>query len=97
MRRRTLVVLHGSVDRATLHARFEAILVEGGDVAVCCVLPAGRDGLDDALRVQREVTSALRACVPQHAENVAVLVVSETDALGVDECARAWGATEVVR
>ncbi len=97
MRRRTLVVLRGSIDRATLRARYAAVLVEGGDVAVCCVLPAGHDGLDDALRAQREVTSALRACIPQRAEDVAVLVVSEADELGVEECARAWGATEVVR
>jgi hypothetical protein len=95
---RLLVVLSGPIDPEVVRRQCEAgaaTVTEPYEMAVCHVLPAGHDGLAESLRAQRSITAALRKVIGPRAENVPVLVASQREGDGVDECARAWGATLV--
>ena len=59
-------------------------------------LAEGDAGLAAGLRAQRELTTRLRDAVGELAERVAVLVAWDQDGYRVEDCARDWGATEVL-
>lgn len=94
--RRILIVLEEGLDRETLRQRCTVAGALAHEVAVCLVLPRELAGLADVLRAQRELTRALRAALGESAEGVAVLVASDNDGYRVEDCAREWGATEVL-
>lgn len=93
--RRILIVLAGPPDGETLRNRCPSSDFDAVELAVCCVLPAGRTGLSEGLLAQRELTSALRGVLGEVAERVTVLVAWDEDGYRVEDCARDWGATEV--
>jgi hypothetical protein len=95
-----LVVLTGELDPRAMARRCEALPAptpEEVELAIVYELPPGRDGLTDSLTAQRVVTKALRAARGVAAEQVAVFVACERAGETLDDCASAWGATEVVR
>jgi hypothetical protein len=92
---RILVVLRGPIDIGAVRRRCALDVTGPYEMAVCHVLPAGHDGIRDGLHAQKEITAALRVVLGGRAENVAVLVASERQGEGVDECAKEWGATLV--
>jgi hypothetical protein len=92
---RILVVLRGPIDAGTVRRRCTFDVEGPYEMAVCHVLPQGSDGIRDGLRAQQEITAALRVAMGRRAESVAVLVASEREGDGVDDCAREWGATLV--
>jgi len=49
------------------------------------------------LLAQRRITAALRRTLDGSAEKIPVFVVSGERGDDIDDCARAWGATEVER
>lgn len=98
---RILVVLRGPVNadvlgrRCSLEALEELHANEPYELAICLVLPEGRDGILDSVQAQREITAALRVVLGSRAETVAVLVASDRKDYDADACAREWGATVV--
>ncbi|HUS69001.1 MAG TPA: hypothetical protein VMZ28_30905 [Kofleriaceae bacterium] len=62
----------------------------------CCFVHEADDGGRDHLGLQQRMTTDLRAVLGAGAEGVAIFVVSGRAGDGVDDCAAAWGATEVV-
>ncbi|HEX6277248.1 MAG TPA: hypothetical protein VFZ53_29605 [Polyangiaceae bacterium] len=92
---RVLVVLaEPDVSRAT-RERCSALLAEGREVAVCHVLNSSSKGLQAHLEAQRKITAALRRALEGGAENIPVFVITGEVGDGVEDCARAWGATDV--
>jgi hypothetical protein len=92
---RILVVFRGPIDAGTVRRRC-TLEVEGPyEMAVCQVLSPGSDSIRDGIRAQQEITAALRVTMADRAESIAVLVASERQGDGVDDCAREWGATLV--
>lgn len=75
-------------------SRCSTLVAEGADVAVCYVTPSAKV-LAGMLEAQRTMTAALRRALDGSAEKIAVFVVSGEAGDGVEECARAWGATVV--
>jgi hypothetical protein len=92
---RLLVVIRGSIRLEAVKTQWQAACEEACELAFCYVLPAGRDGFLDAVRAQRAVTTALRQTCGAEAEKVAVFAACERDGERVEDCASAWGATEV--
>ena len=91
---RTLVVLSDPIVAETIRERCSALIADGHEVAVCYVL-ASQPGLRASLDAQRRITVELRHALETSAETIPVFVVSGLDGDGVDDCARAWGATDV--
>jgi hypothetical protein len=91
---RTLVVLCDPIEANAIRERCSALIEAGQEVALCYVLPAGF-GLHASLEVQRRITSELREALESSAEAIPVFVVSGAHGDSVDDCARAWGATDV--
>jgi hypothetical protein len=98
---RILVVLRGPVGSELLSRRCALEVLDRLDtnepyeMAICVVLPEGRDGIHDSIEAQRETTTALRVVMGSRAEAVAVLVASDRQGYDVDACAQEWGATIV--
>lgn len=88
---------HATVARCSSELEAAAASPMGAQVAICYQLPAGRDGLHEGLAAQRALTNALREAQGDRAESVPVFVVSDRDGERLDDCATAWGATEVKR
>jgi len=91
---RTLVVLSDPIESQTIRERCSVLIAGGHEVALCYVLPR-QAGLNASLEVQRRITTELRHALETSAEKIPVFVVSGLDGDGVDDCARAWGATDV--
>jgi hypothetical protein len=91
---RTLVVLRDPIGANAIRERCSSLIEAGQEVALCYVLPGG-SGLRASLEIQRRITSELREAFETSAEAVPVFVVSGADGDSVDDCARAWGATDV--
>jgi hypothetical protein len=91
---RTLVVLRDPIAASAIRERCAALVGAGKEVALCYVLPAEL-GLRASLAVQRRITSELRQALETSAEAIPVFVVSGAQGDSVDDCARAWGATDV--
>lgn len=96
--RRILLVLRGEIDSELLVRRYRDLPPSPRDalVAICYQLPPGHDGLIESLNAQRALTTALRAAQGAEAEQVPVFVACERDGERLADCARAWGATEVL-
>ncbi len=98
---RILVVLRGPIDSevlersCTIAVRDRLQENEPYEMAICLVLPVGRDGIYEGLQAQREVTRTLRGIMGSGAETIAILVASDRQGDEVDACAREWGATIV--
>jgi len=98
---RILLVLRGPIDAEMLARRCSVEVLDGlrkdepYEMAICLVLPEGRDGIHDSIQAQREATAVLRVVMGSGAETVAVLVASDRQGYDVDACAREWGATIV--
>lgn len=93
---RILVVLRGALDRVELRKRYASVSSDGNEIAVCLVLPPNAASLADGLEAQRALTRALREDFGEDAEGVTVLVASDHEGYRVEDCAREWGATEVL-
>lgn len=91
---RVLVILPDCVELDAIRQRCGGLVAQGHDLAVCCVL-ASQATLTAALDAQRRITALLRRALDKSAEAIPVFVVSQGDRDAVDDCARAWGATEV--
>jgi hypothetical protein len=91
---RVLVVLPDPLEADSIRERCGAHLEGGHDLAVCYVL-APQTSLEVALKTQQKITGELRRAFSASAEMIPVFVVSGGDGDGVDDCARAWGATDV--
>lgn len=93
---RVLLILRGPITTEAVRELWEAE-ARGPDSqhAVCWELPAGQDGVHEALRAQRALTEALREACGHHAENIAVFAASEREGERLEDYARAWGATFV--
>jgi hypothetical protein len=91
---RVLVVLSEPDLSKTLRERCSALIAEGREVAVCHVV-GKQAGLEGLLEAQRKITTALRRALEASAEAIPVFVLTGEDGDGVDDCARAWGATDV--
>jgi hypothetical protein len=94
--RRLLFVFRGPVRAEDLRRCRDALADASCEVAVCVVLPAGQSGVKDAIREQRATTAALRHVFGADAEAVAVFAATDEEGDRPSDCARAWGATEVV-
>lgn len=92
------MVLRGEIDAERLAQRWEALAPATSDEqwAICYQLPPGQDGLVESLDAQRALTKALREAQGAAAERVPVFVACERDGERLADCARAWGATEVL-
>ena len=91
-----LVVL---ADLQALDAQCErcfVLLEKGNDVAVCYVTPSATQ-LKEMLASQRRITASLRLALNGSAEKIPVFVVSGQAGDGIEDCAKAWGATVVER
>ena len=93
-RMRVLVVLREPIATARLRERCGALVEAGHSVAVCYV-PASALGLHATLDAQRKVTLALRQAIDDLAEKIPVFVATERDGDRIEDCARAWEATDV--
>lgn len=91
---RTLVLLSDPIEANVIRQRCSRLLEAGGEVAICYVLPTPL-GLHGSLEVQRRITLELRQALETSAEAIPVFVVTGLEGDGVDDCARAWGATDV--
>lgn len=91
---RVLVVLRDPIIVDAVRERCGQAMAEGHSVGVCYV-PTDPLGLQAVLDAQRRVTQALRHALDKRAEGVPVFVASERDGDRIEDCARAWGATEV--
>ena len=91
---RVLVVLSAASLVDGIRTRCFRAVGERHEVAVCYVLEPHATH-ERALQMQRKVTAELRQALESAAEAIPVFVVSGGDGDGVDDCARAWGATYV--
>jgi hypothetical protein len=91
---RVLVVLAGSVEPAIIEQRCGGVVGDGHEVAVCYRFPA-EVALPKILDAQREVTAALRRVFGPAAEAIPVFVATNAEGDRVEDCALAWGATDV--
>lgn len=92
---RVLVVLSGSLEPGELEQRCAPAVGEGKALAVCFRFASGVD-LRATLEAQREVTAALRLAFGGAAESIPVFVATDSDGERVEDCAQAWGATDVL-
>jgi hypothetical protein len=93
--RRVLLVLRGPIDVETVKLRCGPLFAEEAELAVCYQLPQGSHGFHDMLSAQRTMTGALRQACGSRAESIAIFAITEREGDRVEDCARAWGATEV--
>ncbi len=93
---RVLVVLEDPIATESIQKRCSPLIAGGHELAVCYVLPAGA-GLRASLETQRTITMELRHAFGASAEAIPVFVISGLEGDTVDDCARAWGATDVRR
>lgn len=93
---RVLVVFEDPMATESAQNRCAPLIAGGHEIAVCYVLPAGA-GLRASLDAQRKITMDLRRAFGASAEAIPVFVISGLEGDTVDECARAWGATDVQR
>jgi hypothetical protein len=91
---RVLVVLAGSVELGVIEQRCAGVVGDGHEVAICYRFPS-EVALPRILDAQREVTAALRRVFGQAAEAIPVFVATNADGDRVEDCAAAWGATDV--
>ncbi|MFZ5890707.1 MAG: hypothetical protein ACOY0T_06615 [Myxococcota bacterium] len=91
---RVLAVLRDPLLPESIAQRCGQLAAQGHQVAVCYVAPT-QLGLRAVLEVQRKVTLALRRALDNLAEDIPIFVVTEREGDRVEDCARAWGATEV--
>jgi hypothetical protein len=91
---RVLVVLVEPIAADGIRERCSSLVADGHEVAVCYVLPVP-PSLKASLDAQRRITADLRRALSNSAESIPVFVVTGADGDGVDECATAWGATDV--
>jgi hypothetical protein len=91
---RTLVVLSDPIEAETIRGRCADLLTGGHEIALCYVLPS-QAGLQASLEAQRRITMELRHALEASAETIPVFVISGLEGDSIDECARAWGATDV--
>lgn len=92
---RILLVMKGSINEQTVRECSAGALLDDVPLAVCYQLPNGADGLHEGLSAQRSLTELLRQVHGARAEAIAIFVASERDGQRVEDCADAWGATEV--
>jgi hypothetical protein len=90
-----LVVMRGAINEESVRRCCRDLPTENAAIAVCYELPPGHDGLVEGLAAQRALTAMLRQVRGADAETIAVFVVSDREGQRVDDCASAWGATEV--
>lgn len=74
--------------------RCQALLQGGHEVAFCYRLTSAAT-LQEALDIQRRLTARLRYLFESSAEGIPVFVVTGNDGDGIEDCAKAWGATDV--
>jgi hypothetical protein len=91
---RVLVVLPVPDVSDSVRKRCAEHLAGGREIAVCHVL-RGESGLSASLEAQRKITSALRRALESAAETIPVFVLTGGDGDAIEDCARAWGATDV--
>jgi hypothetical protein len=91
---RVLVVLSEPFAVAHVQQRCAGLVNPGVELAVCCVVDERTD-LQVSLEHQRRITVALRRAFGALAETIAVFIVTNGEGDRVEDCARAWGATEV--
>jgi hypothetical protein len=91
---RTLVVLSDPIEAETIRRRCAGLLAGGHEIAVCYVL-SPQAGLQASLEAQRRITMELRHALETSAETIPVFVISGLEGDRIDDCARAWGATDV--
>jgi len=87
--------MRGPIEASTVSARLEGEAWDAAEFAFCYELPAGRDGLREALEAQRALTEILRQLFGQSAESIPVFAVSSRLGERVEDYAAAWGATVV--
>jgi hypothetical protein len=92
---RILVVLRGAIDVAVVQRRCCLDVAGPYEMAICYVLPEGRDGIHDGLCAQQGITAALRLVMGPQAETIAVLVASDRPGESPEDCIKEWGATLV--
>jgi hypothetical protein len=90
------MVLRGPLEGNPVRVRCEAIAAEPGEVAVCRVLEGYPPSLAEVVNEQRVTTHALRSALGARAEGIAVFVATAREGDGVEDWARAWGATMVI-
>lgn len=91
-----LVLPDAAIEEERLGQRCKLLLDAGHEVAVCHRL-AREQTLQETLDLQRKITRLLRHLLESAAESIPVFVVTGTDGDGIEDCARAWGATDVHR
>lgn len=91
---RVLVVISEPLVAAAMKERCGRLVSEGHEIAVCYPL-APLTNLPTSLGIQRRIASALREGLDKSAEQIPIFVVTGAPGDGVEECARAWGATDV--
>ena len=91
---RTLIVLSDPIEAETIRQRCSVLIADGHELALCYVLPRQAD-LRASLQAQRRITMELRRALETTAETIPVFVVSGLAGDDVNDCARAWGATDV--
>lgn len=95
---RMLLVITGAIDVDLVRRRWSegsVNVTEPYEVAICHVLPSGKDSLRETLRAQQAITAALRLIIGGRAEAIPVLVASDRSGDRVEDYAREWGATLV--
>jgi hypothetical protein len=93
---RILVVLTDADPKHVVRERFAALLSAHHVLAACLVAPE-LGSFPEGLEVQRRVSTMLRYLLGASAENIAVFVISGRPGDNVEDCALAWGASEVQR
>jgi hypothetical protein len=91
---RVLVVIGEPFAPDAMRERCGRLLSEGHELAVCYTL-APLTNLPTSLGIQRRIAAALREGLESSAERIPIFVVTGAPGDGVEECARAWEATEV--
>jgi hypothetical protein len=93
---RVLLVLPDPSFGEELERRCKTLL-DGGHEVACCHPLTTVSTLQQVLDIQRRITARLRYAFDSSAEGIPVFVVTGNDGDGVDDCAAAWGATDVYR
>jgi len=91
---RVLVIAAEPFAAEAIRDRCAGLLSDGHEVAICCAL-SPELGLRASLDVQRRITLSLRQALAHAAEAIPVFIVTGTAGDGIEDCARAWGATDV--
>jgi len=91
---RVLVVLSEPHVPRPLGERCQRLIGDGHDVALCYSSTVAAT-IDATLDAQRKITADLRRTLENSAETIPVFVVTGQSGDGIDDCARAWGATDI--